>query len=1560
MSKRGLFFRVILAVLYSQIIGQQSGDLFAMPGAIPVDVPERIVEGIAAVVKNPATLATGAAFVSTAISNLEAEILKPSEVGKNPSIDDITVHSGGSVSQTLKIECPQQLKEDQIGLVNSGIPALAKNVALTQQTTEVPKKSVVEVAKPSVALSEELVESKAQPKADVKVVDPKVMDGATEDSLEKEKNFSKQFADNVKKQEQEEKNRETARDRANFDAHNDWAQSKRGDEIREVNHARAEVKAHLENIVTLSNALMSQPEKVGQILYEFKQQVSEKVYDETLEGVHNTLMVNYLCDIKYVDGKEIPNPDFKKTSPERYKEIVGVTNNLTQEHNSLHSSKYKSVSQAYKDSEQKRQAEGQKQSEAEKSATAAAPGGMDPKDPKKESKRSKKEKKRERDSTKEDLVRLKDPDTSIKKTIQEKINHIFSKDHVAKDILRFGPLANTAENESANKEAICKTLEEFIKKVDGQGVLRAGLNQFKVFINGLEAEIRVYIQDGTPSSINLFPGHPDRIIGNSISISRDGVMTVVRGFAPFAAASPNILKKNQKECLDAQKPIVDNKDAQIARDQKTVNNQSAKPSNTKEPTAQAEKQVALVQQSAGTKPQPRNEVQVKSNKQENNEAAVREEIARKAEILQVPKEELIGLYNDIQSLPEDARKNFFKNFEREGFRLDGLEEVRCDVEVKTSLASLAEHPDDMIQAAVAIINKGQNMTEEDLAELSEAYEQLPPEEQGKFLTKIGETFVNVLDDFCKKKEGLDDGAKVFKEESSSESSSKQYLVIAGVAVAVCVVVYVGYKLYKYMKKRKSKKGLQQEQALAVTQKDADLANIQSKWDTINQRMPTADNAQLALTAKNQLIEEGKRFEREYIEAAFNRDSLHREDELRILNNQEPENQEAIQRYAQLANTAQENINRIMKTLEGNGLIIDITCTVKSSIADPSDFETFSGTSAQCSIHRNLVNHINSVEPYYQEWVRHCTAANESCHVEFLTQTIWFFASMARFCNGENGLEVAASIEALCACLVRVVASLCNDFHSKEHTWINWQELTARNIIGLTVYEKFFAERMVCCLKKASLDNLSKAISDSALQFKKTIELLARINNIDLYGAMLSAAPVLTTELDAQGSPSAINSLGYLGDLMFGYLASMIHFQKGDAEVFLEASKSLFSTVMEFEQAIINFSGDLDPSHELIFAPITSIFKKALRMLLDDAKNHVLVAQQQVQDEAQRDVVQNVQEGDGNEPVVEAGFVGRNSVEQALMGKDVQALKNDYMQQMAELSDCERSMILQARLQAIEAFEQSNGKSLKIQLNDEFGQLGKALSGLEAKFPDNKYVRIIAPGIHGFMRYAASMIFPIRAFKIVDFCRDVIQLLERELCLLERSQNVYYDDLCKVGLDQAQLKMVAMQAFALSRRLSGSTGFDEWYDDAPIVSVQDMKFLQIMEPSLVQIDQEKEALYKAAVTFAREVHAMTWEALNKRGVEIGATMVLDLLALSFVNNFTLSNSIERINQVLELVPRGVEFDERYAFECAGFGKLVNALGGDAVHKRLAAGNEMLFGEHHGQTVAQIIHGLEGKR
>ena len=84
--------------------------------------------------------------------------------------------------------------------------------------------------------------------------------------------------------------------------------------------------------------------------------------------------------------------------------------------------------------------------------------------------------------------------------------HVFSQKHIKAGVLDLG---NSQDNILDKGFDVVKTLDE-------KGLIKDGSTQIKTHIDGMEAEIRVFIKDGKIINLDMFKGHSGRDMGNTI------------------------------------------------------------------------------------------------------------------------------------------------------------------------------------------------------------------------------------------------------------------------------------------------------------------------------------------------------------------------------------------------------------------------------------------------------------------------------------------------------------------------------------------------------------------------------------------------------------------------------------------------------------------------------------------------------------------------------------------------------------------------------------------------------------------------------------------------------------------------------------------------------------------------------------------------------------------------------------------------------------------------------------------------------------------------------------
>lgn len=84
--------------------------------------------------------------------------------------------------------------------------------------------------------------------------------------------------------------------------------------------------------------------------------------------------------------------------------------------------------------------------------------------------------------------------------------HVFSDKHIKSGIMELGDSQNDILNKGFN----------IIKEIDSKNMLIEGSTQIKTHINGLETEIRIFINDGKVINFDMFKGWSPRDMGNTI------------------------------------------------------------------------------------------------------------------------------------------------------------------------------------------------------------------------------------------------------------------------------------------------------------------------------------------------------------------------------------------------------------------------------------------------------------------------------------------------------------------------------------------------------------------------------------------------------------------------------------------------------------------------------------------------------------------------------------------------------------------------------------------------------------------------------------------------------------------------------------------------------------------------------------------------------------------------------------------------------------------------------------------------------------------------------------
>ena len=85
-------------------------------------------------------------------------------------------------------------------------------------------------------------------------------------------------------------------------------------------------------------------------------------------------------------------------------------------------------------------------------------------------------------------------------------DHIFSDKHIKDGIMTLGK----------SRKDILRSGMDIINDLSSKGMLKEGPTQIKTFINGREAEIRLFMRNGKLMNFDMFSGHSPRTMGNTI------------------------------------------------------------------------------------------------------------------------------------------------------------------------------------------------------------------------------------------------------------------------------------------------------------------------------------------------------------------------------------------------------------------------------------------------------------------------------------------------------------------------------------------------------------------------------------------------------------------------------------------------------------------------------------------------------------------------------------------------------------------------------------------------------------------------------------------------------------------------------------------------------------------------------------------------------------------------------------------------------------------------------------------------------------------------------------
>lgn len=270
----------------------------------------------------------------------------------------------------------------------------------------------------------------------------------------------------------------------------------------------------------------------------------------------------------------------------------------------------------------------------------------------------------------------------------------------------------------------------------------------------------------------------------------------------------------------------------------------------------------------------------------------------------------------------------------------------------------------------------------------------------------------------------------------------------------------------------------------------------------------------------------------------------------------------------------------------------------------------------------------------------------------------------------------------------------------------------------------------------------------------------------------------------------------------------------------------------------------------------------------------------------------------------------------------------------------------------DVFNYRFGTALDKQIHEELVKTRAQALELYTHHPTNLHAQILVPSINYFTALAKTQTAPHIAFDLSDFANSLVQVLSHGMEYLGKGLTSIGKALCEEENPDV-LKIEAQAAAIIGRGLyqasKNTLDPQRWKDmitgtlklgfcvlkeiaqeelrtqereqamwHAVVTGNTDHWYQKTLEHHQISIEQEK-AIHAALEQTKNRIKAMSWEQLLEKGVELGATLVFDIITLQAASHFASLAGRELTTKTAEFLSKN-PLAEEYLMEVAGAGKI----------------------------------------
>ena len=243
------------------------------------------------------------------------------------------------------------------------------------------------------------------------------------------------------------------------------------------------------------------------------------------------------------------------------------------------------------------------------------------------------------------------------------------------------------------------------------------------------------------------------------------------------------------------------------------------------------------------------------------------------------------------------------------------------------------------------------------------------------------------------------------------------------------------------------------------------------------------------------------------------------------------------------------------------------------------------------------------------------------------------------------------------------------------------------------------------------------------------------------------------------------------------------------------------------------------------------------------------------------------------------------------------------------------------------FQNTYGTQLDYQLHKELCQTRSTLFSLERTYSYNHHIQTLAPIVYNYTTQAKQETCPITAFELSDFCHLITQVLSQGMKALYHT-SLAIDNGIQQGISEfcsvKHWQDMATGAMHFGLLFADAIGKEDALHYAMILNAtsnDSEPLINAAKQYCKYTQEQKDALNLGLHNTYKKIQSTSWPDIVEHGVQIGSTIILDILTFNAINGFSRTASNLAIKQLSNSLEGATLLTKEYMVEVAGFGKLI---------------------------------------